>query len=584
MTRLRWIGRALAHRSLPIWLALVAVVMLVPALGGGFQLDDHFQRFRLLGLGEPAIQLFVFNDGDLAKNARAIDEGWLPWWAAPAFQHASLRYLSVLTMQLDYALWPHRPWLMHFHSLVWLGALAAAAAMFYRRILGAGWVAGLAALLYAVDDAHALPAAYLANRNALIATFFGVLSLLCFARSRESEGREQRGALLSAVFLALALAAGEMALASAAYLLSYALFLERGKAGARLRALAPNAVVLAIWALAYKLGGFGSTHSGFYREPLADPLAFARAALERIPLLVMGQWTPVPSDYGSAVAPGSEAATLLRWTGVATIAVLAVLFARLVRRDRVSRFFAAGAALSLLPIAAVGPQDRLLFFVGLGSMGLLARLVQASFSGDASLLAKTAAVALLGVHLLLAPAAVPRWIAFQEQASARMIAAVASVPADPALAAQDLILVNPPDYVYVVTAIPLMKRVAGEPSPRRLRALAAVPSALEATRVDARTLRVRLEAGLFSVPFTRYHRAGELRFAVGDRIELTGFAVEILGLNDAGDPNELAYRFAVPLEDESLRWLAWQDGVYVPWLPPAPGETVRLPAPQGIFD
>lgn len=581
MTPMRWVGHALAHPSLPIWLALLAVLLLVPALHGGFQLDDHFQRFRLLGLGEPAIQLFVFNDGDLAKNAHAIDEGWLPWWAAPDFRHASLRYASVLTMQLDYALWPHRPELMHLHSLVWLGALVAAAALFYRRILGATWVAGLAALLYAIDDAHALPTAYLANRNALIATCFGVLSLLFFARSRESDGR--RSGALGAAFLALALAAGEMAFATAAYLLSYALFLDRGTAGARLRALAPYGLVLAIWALAYKLGGFGSTHSGFYREPLADPLAFAGAALERIPLLVMGQWTPVPSDYGSAVAPGSEAALALRWAGVATIALVCVVFAPLVRRERVARFLALGAALSLLPIAAVGPQDRLLFFVGLGAMGLLAQLVHTSFSGGAALPLRAAALALLGIHLVLAPATTQRWLTFQERASAKMIAAVASVTADPALAEQDLILVNPPDYVYVVTAIPLMKRVAGEPSPRRLRALAAVPSAMEVTRADARTLHVRLEPGLFAGPFTRYHRAEELRFTVGHRIELTGFSVEILGLNAAGDPNELAYRFAVPLEDASLRWLAWQDGLYVPWRPPAPGETVRLPAPEGIF-
>ncbi len=78
---------------------------------------------------------------------------------------------------------------MHLHSLLWLGALVVAAALLYRRILGPTWVAGLAALLYAVDDAHAAPAAYIANRNALIATCFGVLCLLCFARSRQEGWR-----------------------------------------------------------------------------------------------------------------------------------------------------------------------------------------------------------------------------------------------------------------------------------------------------------------------------------------------------------------------------------------------------------
>jgi hypothetical protein len=95
---------------------------------------------------------------------------------------------------------------------------------------------------------------------------------------------------------------------------------------------------------------------------------------------------------------------------------------------------------------------------------------------------------------------------------------------------------------------------------------------------------VYLAEGLFNVPFTRYFRAPELRFEEGERIELAGFSVEILGLNAAGDPNELRFRLAVPLEDPALRWLAWRDGSYVSWTPPAPGQTVRLPAPRGIFE
>ena len=129
-------------------------------------------------------------------------------------------------MQLDFLLWPELPALMHLHSLLWLALLAWAATLLYRETLGATWAAGLAALLYAVDDAHAAPAAYIANRNALVATAFGVLCLLCFARWRRQGWRP--GAVLSPALLALALAAGEIALATAAYLGSYALLLGPG--------------------------------------------------------------------------------------------------------------------------------------------------------------------------------------------------------------------------------------------------------------------------------------------------------------------------------------------------------------------
>jgi hypothetical protein len=191
------LARIWTSRWLPAGLGLLAALLVLPAIWTGFQLDDHFHRMRLLGWGEPSIQLFVFSDGDPAKTLPMIDDCWMPWWTPPTFRHASLRYLSVLTMQLDYLLWPNRPELMHLHSLVWLGALVAAATLLYRRVLGATSIAGLAALLYAVDDAHAAPAAYLANRNAVIATCFGVLCLLAHARWRQERWRP--GAVLSAL-------------------------------------------------------------------------------------------------------------------------------------------------------------------------------------------------------------------------------------------------------------------------------------------------------------------------------------------------------------------------------------------------
>jgi hypothetical protein len=349
--------------------------------------------------------------------------------------------------------------------------------------------------------------------------------------------------------------------------------------------------VLVVWAALYRLGGFGATDSGFYREPLADPLAYARGAVAHIPVLIMGQWTPIPSDIASGVPPGSAAALRLIGIGLATTALLAFLFVPLLRRDRLARFFALGGALSLLPIAATFPQDRLLFYVGLGSMGLLARFLYA-FVAEPALLpasrwwrlpAAALAVLLLAIHLVLAPIAAPLEIRFEQGVNARMLAAIDTVPGEAALSRQDLVLVNPPDFVYTAGAIPVVKRIAGQPAPRRLRVLAGAPTPMEVTRLDAQSLRVHLDEALFNVPMTRYHRAPEVRFAVGERVDLDGFSAEIAGLNPAGDPDEIVFRFAVPLEDPSLRWLAWEDGVYVPWQPPAVGESTRLAAPKGIY-
>jgi len=248
----------LQHRRLPVAAGALAAVLLLPALWGGFQLDDHLQRFRLLGLGDPAIRLFVFYDGDVAANRVQMEEGTLPWWASPDLRHANFRYLSVLSMQLDYLLWPDSPALMHLHSLVWLGLCVGVAAALYRRLFGredpgALWAAGLAALLYALDDAHSLPAAYIANRNALLATFFGLLCLECHARWRDDGWRA--GGVLAPCCLALSLLSAELGVSTLALLGAWVLVLDRGSWRERLLSLLPQAGVAFGWFLAYRIGG-----------------------------------------------------------------------------------------------------------------------------------------------------------------------------------------------------------------------------------------------------------------------------------------------------------------------------------------
>jgi len=53
---------------------------------------------------------------------------------------------------------------------------------------------------------------------------------------------------------------------------------------------------------------------------------------------------------------------------------LVLIFAPLVRLDRLARFWVAGMLMSLLPICAARQEDRNMFFVGLGAMGPLHRV------------------------------------------------------------------------------------------------------------------------------------------------------------------------------------------------------------------
>ena len=236
------IGTILTHRRFPIVVAVLAALVMVSTLSGGWQLDDYFQRVTLLGYGDSKpINTFI-QYIDRAHNLKQMDSGTLPWWGSLDLHQAFLRYASTLTMMLDYRLWPNHPALMHLHSLLWLSAAVLAAALLYREVLGATWVAGLAALMYALDGAHAVPAAYLANRNALIACCFGFLSVLAFVRWRNRGHATTRW--VSVLMLALALSAGEMGLATVAYLFSYALTVDRDGIRARLMRLLPHGGVL----------------------------------------------------------------------------------------------------------------------------------------------------------------------------------------------------------------------------------------------------------------------------------------------------------------------------------------------------
>ena len=582
------VSTALADRRLPLAVALVAAVGMLPALTGGWQLDDYFQRVTLLGYGSSLpINTFV-QYSDRAHNLSQIAYGSLPWWASPDLHQAFLRYASTLTMMLDYRLWPNHPALMHLHSLLWLSAAVLVATLLYREVMGASWIAGLAALMYALDGAHAVPAAYLANRNALIACCFGFLSVLAFVRWRKY-GRAQ-ARWLSVLMLALALSAGEMGLATVAYLFSYTLTVDRDGIPARLMRLLPHGGVLGMWALIYKLGDFGSHGSGFYVDPLRDPLGFAGSFCRRAAFLLMGQWSPLPAEMSMANPPGSPAYFHLSIFSFVVAATVVVLFIPLVVRDRTARFWGLGMVLSLVPIGAVGPENRLLGFVGLGSMALLAQLTKFVFARSYAAqvprvwkgFAWAATSLLLLIHLIAAPLLGIIRLAYQTDASSRMMRAIASVPSDSRIESQDLVLINPPDHIYLVTAIWAVKRLEHLPMPRHLRALS-TGGMLEVTRLGPRSLRVRFPDGFFPTAFSRFVRSQNEHFAAGQHFEMPGLSVVVETLDARGDPEQVRYEFPVALDDPSLRWMSWQNGVYVPWIPPAVGDTQKFSPERGIF-
>jgi len=572
----------LSHRRLPVFVALVGVVLCLPLLWAGFNGDDYFQRAILLGVSpvgeatQPVSDLFRFVWGG-EQTQRLIDWGFFPWWTNPELRIGLWRPLTAVTHLVDYQLWPDLPVLQHLHSLLWFGLGLFLVAQLYRRVHGVGLVAGLAALLFALEDAHSMPAGWIANRNALLALVFGTLVILAhLAWRRSGKRRFLLGALTA---LALGLLCGEATLGALAYVFAWEITMSEGSWPNRLVALVPAGVVVVLWRLLYNSLGYGTTGSGLYLDPTTQPGEFALALCERWPLLLANQWTQIDVDAWAFLSRSAQLVS----SGVAALLCigLLILLWRLLRTKALARFWALGMALSLVPICAAFPMSRLLVFSGIGAFGLLALFVESmGWPGKLdhlrSRLGRAAVWALLVLH---GPVAALMLVgrAFALPLFGGMFAAGASgAPKDDALEQQTLIFVNGNDFSVAYTSL-IRQLDASGPVPRRAAMLSNMTVANEVHREDAFTLVITPRGGLLANSIDRLMRGLEPPFVKDGQIHMVDFTVQIRSLTTDGRPAEIAFRFREPLNNPSYRWVSWQAQGLVQFPIPEVGETLTLP-------
>jgi hypothetical protein len=601
-----WPRRWLEQRHLPWQLAILAMLLCGPSLWLGRQFDDDFHRLALTQpegsmLHRSPAELFVFIEGDEAVNRQYVVMGMLPWWSHEKLRIAFFRPLTGLSHWVDYKLWPSSPSLMHLHSLVWFGGVVVAAAFLYRRMFSSAWVAGLAALLFAVDDAHGVPAVWLANRNALLGVFFGLLTLLAHDRWRRDGSR--LGAMLAPVMLLLGLLSKESSVAIGAYLVAYALFLDRSSKTRRLISLLPCALTGIVWWIYYKENGYAAVGSGWYLDPVADPWQFLQAFATRAPDLLAWQWL-IPGDLEWALAPKTAHVLWLAASGF--LLIVAAALTPLLRRDPVARFWAMGMVFSVLPACTAYPHERLLFFVGVGGTGLLAQFIAAvvrMVKQQPSLTwrrlpVRALCAVLLIMHVGVAPVTLARAAGSFKRLGDSAGLATNGLPSGPAARFQTTLIVSTPSFSTFAYGA-LASLLSDEPYLSRTLVLGSGGQPIEVHRPDKRTLLLRPEGGYLACPDGR-GPGGELErllfdqrcvmqsldrmyrdttpMTVGQRIELVGVTVEITAITDDGRPAEAAFHFLFALENPLFRWLQWKDGEYAPFVPPAVGETVTLSA------
>jgi hypothetical protein len=556
------------RRSL-FWIPLLgASLAALGAIGPYAVFDDHV--LALSASGEPAFQglpaprwdLFTFTTGDAEDNRHLVEQGvMLPWWSDAQLKIAFYRPLSSLSHRIDYALWPRAPKLMVVHSLLWLALTLHLVVRFCQRLEISPRLALLSALLYAIDDTRGPVVAWISNRNALMATALGVLALLTHDRWRR-HGHRLSGFLAPTWFL-LALLSGEFALSTLAYLAAYALLLDEGAPWQRIKALVPYAAVVAAWTGLYVASEAGVHGSGTYISPLSDPGTFLAVLPERASVLVAAMFGPMPADLWLFDRPRGVAARLV--AAAIVLGAAAWALAPALRRDRIARFWALGMLLSVIPVVASFPSDRLLMFAGIGGSALVARIVEPLGDGELRRAMKrphALLVLVFGVvHVALSALLLPARAAQMQLIGRALDRATAHLDRVPALHHKTVVIVNAPVDPFA-SYIQLERATRGVPHAKRLFWLASSGSSATVRRTDAKTLTVERDGGFFSTPLERHYRGRPRTLGRGAVVQLSGMTAEVREVTSDGRPLAVSFRFAEELESSSYVFLIWRRDRY----------------------
>ncbi len=605
----------LEHRYLPVFLAIGAILVMLPALKTGLMLDDLVQsavelrpdqlpaRMHDTGLPPDSGSLgTVLRDlfPGLGRDSRSITQaknyGLLSWWAPDDLRLGLWRPVTAFTHWLDYRFFPDSPALMHAENIAWFAAIVFLVTILYRQLMGAGWAAGLAALLFLLDGNTYFPVMFVANRGFVLSLFFG---LLCFYEHHQWRSAKSRsGCGLSALFLALSLFANEGGASTLAFILAYALMLERGSFRDRALTILPSLLVIVLWRTVYKLGGFGVFHVGLYIDPATEPLAFAQVMMPRAVALLGGQLTGVAPDLLFAINPALHPAVIVLY-GVVVVATLAV-FLPWVRRDKVAAFWFAVTLLAVIPAATVAPLSKNLGFVAVGAYGLIASFMTALFRRPGRLPERLAyripawivCVLLMLVHI---PGAIAGRVltvgAIDFGSHAVRYFINVDTTADPEN--QNVIVINAP-CSFALAYAPFYKAYTHQPLPRTIRTLVPGCTDFDVQRTDDQTLVIQSQTrDIFSCDDVGFvHLAyifSECNVAIGvpkskkgDRHDFDGLTVEVLESNAEDVATRVAFRFHTSLDSPDFHWLwwDWKSFAYEPFQVPAVGQSVLLPGPS----
>jgi hypothetical protein len=546
-----------------VLLFLAGVLVYLPALRASYLLDDYLHASMIAGAyPAPRSPFDLYNFVSDADRAALFERGMLPWWSDPRLTIRFFRPLSSALIWAEHRVLGDGPLVLHLHSLAWWAAAVLAARALFRRLL-APRPAQIATFVFALAPCHALPLAWLANREALVSLTFGLAALGAYLRWRDA--RALGNGALAALLFGAAMLGGEYALSLAGYVLAIEIA-DRGTGARpwweRAVGLLPFAVPAAAYLLVRRALHYGTLGSGFYTDPFREPASFLRSAPRRVVTLLLEGWFSLDTETLTVETPW----WVLAIAFVAAAALLTLPLRRALGRldpaqQQAAAWLLPGSVLALGPVLAVVPSPRLLGASMLGVAAAVAWLLEhawfpselpAARRGGADLTG-TAALAIGFAQLVHGPAT--SWLVGRhfQQSSASFAAQAAELRArldDPA-SAEVMVLRGMGGSFFLPFALD-----ASRAPPARWRILAQTGHAL-ALRRDPRTLDIVVppSQGVFPTGSGNLFRNERTRVAAGDVFTLPGLRVTILELGAEG-PRAVRFELDRDLEDAPLVWIA----------------------------
>ncbi len=612
--------------------------------------DDYMQQIALVGnktlyekgfmSANPDLPFFsqidnVFNffDADQGNLSGLVNYGALPWWTDPEAKIHLYRPLSAITHWIDYQFWPDNVVWMHLESLTIFTFLVLTVYQLYRENSGIKYsdiqdgetsglqcVAALAALFYCLDVSHNSSISWLASRNALLATLFGVMSITHFIRWRENA--KQFNLLISLVLLLTSLFSAEAGIATVGYLFGYMLWVDRAPLWHRAVALIPFVMLILAWRFSYNYAGFGSTNVAHYVDPGRDPIRFIGQYIKSFPLM----FASVNTGADNLISLFSIEFQQQIWVFAVLISALFLLVLwPVVRCNSHCRFWLTGSLIACIPPCALNEITARIFgFISLGFFIVVAHFVRwslsakqktnniisANFASRAWLKLRTISFRAFAYLGLIAHLVIPALVltigsfVYAEKYLAGDVNQFASERyydiEDFSYENRVVVFLNAP-FTFVLQFIPYQLMSEGKPIPEALRVLAPGHSEILITRVNDNSLEVEARGGFSVVDDTDipvenlrvtasnahksrslmgFFRTHDHNFFTGQKFELPGNTIEILQTLD-GLPEKIRVVFNNSLDDERYLYLlwSWTEKRFSNVKIPRPGETIRTEAP-----